>query len=551
MLRALHFLRARLRPSLPGLIVAAAAFCASLTPSLVPRDPLFQGLISGLVAALGYELGNIFLLIWRFLQLPVGRPRIEAALRAVTYLCVAVAITFCMLRTADWQNAVRAVAGMPPVETSHPLQVFTVSAVVCSALWLIFRMLGILADRIEAVLARVLPPRVSVLIALGATAWIAWAVTDGVLIDRAFRAADTAFEAADEMMAADLAPPVDPDLSGSPNSLVAWDDMGRWGRAFVSRAPRLEELRAFDAEAVEPIRVYVGRNSAETPEARANIALAELQRVGAFERAALLISTPVGTGYMDRYAHDTLEFIFGGDIATVGVQYSYLTSALALVVHPEYGIDQSHALFQTIYDYWASLPEDSRPELYVFGLSQGAYNSQATLQLLDLLADPIAGGVWAGSPFVSPIWQAVRDQRAPGSPAWRPVFGNSSLIRAMNQNGTGFLSDPRWGPMRFVFLQYGSDPIVNFTFTSAFRQPEWMHAPRAPDVAPAFRWFPVVTTLQLALDMATSQQVEGFGHEYAAEDYIHAWVAVAAPPDWTPAQTEELKRLFARRPPAY
>lgn len=551
MLRTLLFLRARLRPSLPGLIVAAAAFCASLTPSLVPRDPISQGVISGLVAALGYELGNILLLIWRFLQLPVGRPRLEAWLRGATYVAVAAGVTYCMFRAADWQNAVRAVAGMPPVETSHPVQVFGISAAIMLTLWLVFRLLGVLMDRIEAVIGRVLPPRVSVLIALGATAWLAWAVTDGVLIDRAFRAADSAFEAADEMMAPDLEPPAAPDVSGSPASLIAWNDMGRWGRAFVSRGPGLEELRAFDPDAIEPIRVYVGRNSAETPEDRAALALAELRRVGAFERSALLVATPVGTGFMDKFAHDTLEFILGGDVATVGVQYSYLTSALALLVHPEYGIEQSDALFRTIYDYWITLPAERRPELYVFGLSQGAYNSQATISLLDLLADPISGGVWAGSPFLSPIWQLVRNDRAEGSPAWRPVFGNSTLIRAMNQDGTGLAGDPPWGPMRFVFLQYGSDPIVNFTSTSAFRRPEWLQEPRAPDVSPAFRWFPLVTTLQLGLDMAISQQVVGFGHEYAAADYIDAWVAVTEPPGWTPRKTEELKTIFAERPPAY
>ncbi|MEM8570438.1 MAG: alpha/beta-hydrolase family protein [Pseudomonadota bacterium] len=549
--RVAGFLGRRLRPSIPGLVVATAAFCASLTPSLIPREPLFQGLISGVVAALGYELGNVLALIWRFLELPHGRPKHDAAIRAVAYTGAAAAVTYCVFRASDWQNAVRDVAGMAPVDTSHPLQLFSVSAAIMLTLWLLFRLFGLLFDRIKVALSRVMPPRVSFLFAMGTTVWFVWAVADGVLVNRLLQAADGFFEAADEMISPDLARPENPLLSGSPDSLIAWRQMGRWGRAFVASRPSMQELRAFDPDAIEPIRIYIGRNSAETSQGRADLALAELQRVGAFERSALLIATPVGTGYMDHYAQDTLEFIRGGDIATVGVQYSYMTSALALMVHPEYGLEQSQALFQTIYDYWVDLPEADRPELYVFGLSQGAYNSQATMPVLDLLADPISGGVWAGSPFLSPIWRTVRDDRVPASPAWRPVFGNSTLIRSMNQAGTGPLGDPPWGPMRFVFLQYGSDPIVNFTFTSAFRRPAWMAFPRAPDVAPEFRWFPLVTTLQLGLDMATSQQIEGFGHEYAAKDYITAWVAVAAPPDWTEAQTRRLQAIFARRPPAY
>ena len=53
-----------------------------------------------------------------------------------------------------------------------------------------------------------------------------------------------------------------------------------------------------------------------------------------------------------------------------------------------------------------------------------------------------------------------------------------------------------------LFLQQASDPITFFSFESAWREPEWMRAPRGPDVSPDLRWFPVVTMLQLAADMA-------------------------------------------------
>ena len=48
------------------------------------------------------------------------------------------------------------------------------------------------------------------------------------------------------------------------------------------------------------------------------------------------------------------------------------------------------------------------------------------------------------------------------------------------------------------------------------------------------RWFPIVTMLQLALDMAIATSVPpGFGHNYTAEDYIDGWLAVTAPSGWT------------------
>ena len=40
-----------------GIAFAALFFCWSLTPSLLPRDWLFQGLIGGISAAIGYTVG--------------------------------------------------------------------------------------------------------------------------------------------------------------------------------------------------------------------------------------------------------------------------------------------------------------------------------------------------------------------------------------------------------------------------------------------------------------------------------------------------------------
>lgn len=45
------------RPSAIGLLVAAAFFGLSMTPSMVPRAPEVQGALGGVVAAIGYLLG--------------------------------------------------------------------------------------------------------------------------------------------------------------------------------------------------------------------------------------------------------------------------------------------------------------------------------------------------------------------------------------------------------------------------------------------------------------------------------------------------------------
>ncbi len=529
-----------------GLLVAAAFFAAALTPSLVPRPPLLQGVLGGTVAAIGYEIGALVAWVWRFLELP--RPRSAAAVlvQRVSGLAALGLVAFALIRAEAWQNATRRAFGVEQVDAGDRLTIAVVGLAVAALLWLLFRAFGLLRRRIVRRVERVVPRRIAQAVGFVLALWLFGAAVDGVLVKRAFEAADRSFEAADVFTAPDQPPPDDPSKTGSSASLVDWDEMGRWGRSFVATAPTRAAIAEFAGpSAREPVRVYVGRRSAETPETRAELALAELIRQGGFERSVLVVVVPVGTGWMDPGGHDTLDVILGGDVATVAVQYSYLTSVLSLWAHPEYGVDQARALFEAIYGHWSALPRDERPKFYVHGLSQGAYNSQATLPILDLLGDPIDGAMWAGSPFFSAYWRHVRERRVAGSPAWRPRFGNGSLVRSVNQFG-GLDGDfAPWGPIRLVFLNYGSDPIVVFNPASAWQPPDWMAAPRAPDVAPELRWFPVVTTFQLAVDMAISLDVPGFGHAYVAEDYVDAWAAVLDVPGWSPERAAALKAWLA------
>ncbi|MEM1129533.1 MAG: alpha/beta-hydrolase family protein [Pseudomonadota bacterium] len=537
--------------STPGIILAALFFTLSLTPSLLPRDPVLQGVLGGTLAAIGHLLGMFFDWLWRVLEIPRFKPGSRRVFRILAIVLAVGLVALGLWRAPDWQNATRTVMDLAPVESSYGLTIAGVGLGVFVVLWAVLHVVAFLFRRLGRLLGRILPQPVAILLGGAIVGWLVWALLDGVLIRRAFEAADASFEAADMLIEPNIAQPTDPVKTGSGESLVEWEEMGRRGREFVATAPTLSEIREFwpDAE-MEPVRVYVGRRSANTAEGRADLALQELIRAGGFERGALVVAVPVGTGWMDPGAHDTLDFMLKGDVATVAAQYSYLTSVLSLLAHPEYGVQQARALFDTIYAYWLTLPEDSRPDLYVHGLSQGAFNSEMTLPLLDMLADPINGAMWAGSPFISPLWQYVRDNRDPDSTAWKPRFGNSSLARALNQEG-GLGIDTPWGPIRLVFLNYGSDPIVGFSFPSAFRRPAWMQEPRAFDVAPEFRWYPIVTMFQLALDMAISLEVEGFGHWYIARDYIDAWAMLVEPPGWDAEREATLKQIFVARGPSF
>ena len=49
----------------------------------------------------------------------------------------------------------------------------------------------------------------------------------------------------------------------------------------------------------DPVEVYVGLDNAPTPRARAELALAEMDRTGAWERSLLMLVSPTGTGYVN------------------------------------------------------------------------------------------------------------------------------------------------------------------------------------------------------------------------------------------------------------
>src|SRR5262249_38059412 len=140
---------------------------------------------------------------------------------------------------------------------------------------------------------RFLPRRVSNLIGVMAAAALFWTVINGVLFRAALGVADASYRELDKLIEPETERPTDPLKTGSSASLLAWHELGRAGREFISSGPTREQINTFSGRnALEPIRVYVGLRSAETTEARAKLALEELKRVGGFDRSVLIVITP-------------------------------------------------------------------------------------------------------------------------------------------------------------------------------------------------------------------------------------------------------------------
>lgn len=532
-----------------GLLLGALLFAASLTPSLIPRGFELQGLLGGVAFATGYGLGVAVNALWDYLELPKLRGSVHRiALWLAIGLSSAIVLTF-LARTAGWQNDIRERMGMELVSGAHPVTIGLIAAVVALVLLLLARLIGSLVRIGASGLGRMMPRRY--IRALGGVlaGLLILAFADGVILREAIRAADASFGALDALFEPDAPQPTDPMQTGSDASLIPWQDLGRRGRGFVAEVTPVERIAAeAGGEVMAPIRVFAGLTSAETPEARAELALQELIRVGGFERSVLVVATPTGTGWMDPAAMVPLEILHRGDVATVAVQYSYLSSWISLLLEPGYGVAGARATFDAVYGYWRTLPRETRPRLYLYGLSLGADSSDQSFNLLDVVSDPFDGALWVGPPYSTPMWRQVTATRNPGSPEIAPVIGDSSVVRFATQDISPTLPDAEWDAMRIVYLQYASDPIVRFEMDSWRWPPDWMGEPRARDVSPEMRWYPLITFFQLIFDNMIALSVPmGYGHLYAPEHHVEAWAEVTEPPGWSDAELQALKARLAVR----
>jgi uncharacterized membrane protein len=526
-----------------GLVLGALFFAASLTPTLIPRSYLTQGVLAGACFAIGYAAGVLWRWLWHYLELPEPSPRIRTNANALVAIASLLVVIVFLWRSAEWQNSIRTVMKMEPVDTAHPVKVCAIALITFFAFLVLARLFKLVMYFVSAQIRRFIPPKIANVVGLLAAALLFWSIANNFLISTAFRSLDYSFREFDALIEPERPQPTAPGKTGSTASLVKWDELGRAGREFVASGPTAARISAFTGRpAREPVRVYVGLRGADTPRKRAKLALEELKRQGGFDRSSLIVITPTGTGWVDPAAMDTVEYLLDGDVASVAVQYSYLNSPLSLLFQPEYGAAASRALFAAIYGYWTTLPKDKRPKLYLHGLSLGAMNSEKSAELFETIGDPIDGALWSGPPFESRIWRSITDNRNEGSPEWLPEFRDGRFVRFMNQNGPTVSPDAPWGPMRVVYLQYASDPIVLFTYRDAYQRPAWMRTPRGPDVSPELQWYPVVSMLQLALDMAVATSAPmGFGHVYAPEHYVDAWVAVTNVRHWSAEALAKLR----------
>ncbi|MFJ2666436.1 alpha/beta hydrolase [Nocardia fluminea] len=527
-----------------GAVGALVLVWLSLTPSLLPRGPLFQGVVTGAAAAFGYGLGIAVAALLRWMVQRQRGPT-PTALRWALGIVACLGSVAVLAWYADWQSELRSLMGVSGLSWhAYPI-IVAIAAVMFVVLIAISRLCWAMSRGVGGLLARVMPTRVAAVLGGVVVAAVAVAAVNGLVADVAMSMLNETFKAVNEETAPDTEEPVLAERSGGPGSLVSWDSLGRQGRIFVSNGPTASELAAFSAKpAREPIRVYTGLDSAETIRAEADLAVAELRRAGGFDRAVLGIATTTGTGWINESTASALEYVAGGDSALVSMQYSYLPSWLSFVVDQERARQAGQALFEAVHAEWDLLPVDRRPKLVVFGESLGSFGGEAAFSSIQDMAARTDGVLFVGPTATNPVWRDATARRDPGSPQWLPIYRDGHTVRFVADTPDLARPDAVWTAPKVVYLQHASDPITWWTPQLLFQKPDWLDEERGRDVLPSTRWIPVVTFLQVSADMAVAVDVpDGHGHTFQA-DIADAWVAILSPADWTATDTERLREIL-------
>ncbi|MBF6466243.1 alpha/beta hydrolase [Nocardia beijingensis] len=534
-----------------GLVVATVFFALSVTPSLLPRDWLFQGLISGINAAIGYGAGCLLewlFRLWVRPRLKISPPPTWAryAVKSAVLLTAALSAALMLVQSARWQREITALMGMEGTTTPAYLRTGLLSLAVGAAAVAVYRTLREIILFLARVLNRwVRVPR-ELAPAAGFLVLVVLAVTifNGVATQAFFAVANSAFSVRNDHTSVNAVQPQQPERSGSPASLAKWETLGFEGRWFVSHGPTASRITSVTGRpAKEPIRAYVGLESVEGDQQPAELAVAELERTGAFDRRALVVVTTTGTGWVNSLAAGAIEYMYDGDTAIVATQYSYLPSVLSFLADRNKAAAAGRDVFDAVYQHWTARPPEVRPKLLVYGESLGSQGSEAAFDGLADLRAKVDGALWVGPPNSNRLWQQFVARRDPGSREVEPLYADGLVVRFATDSADLARPSSEWRPPRIAYLQHASDPIVWWSPDLIFSRPDWLSEPRGSDVSSQMRWWPFVTFWQVAADLTNAQGVtDGHGHRYGSL-VLDGWAAIAAPPDWTAERAERIRAV--------
>ena len=507
-----------------------------------------QGLLVGVSFAIGYGIGVIISYI--FHKLPIKQPSSELRQKLKLWAYVVLGAFFIssmVIGSAD-QKEVHNLVKMEGDPNISILGTLIVAVLITLLLITMSRAIRTMFRWLLKQIDKLLPRSVSYVLAFVASFLIVVGIINGFIIDNVMEGINTAYIARNDITDEGIVKPENPELSGSPQSFIPWDTLGKQGRKFIGTAVKPADIQEFTgAPAKSPVRIYSGLESEDTAESRSNLAVDDLKRAGGFDRQILVVVTTTGTGWVNETSADTIEYMYGGDSATISMQYSYLPSWISFLVDKQKARDAGVALYNAVYDEWRSLPEAKRPRLVSYGESLGSFGAEAAFPTPPSFKATSQGILLVGPPSSNSIHSEVADARDPGTPQVLPVVNTGETVRFAAVTPDLAKPTAKWNFPRAVYLQHGSDPIVWWSPSLFLSKPDWLKEARASDVSSKTQWIPIVTFFQVSADMAYGTAVpDGYGHNYGTLP-TDAWGYVAPPEGWTQEKTEALKKVLANQ----
>lgn len=524
--------------SLIGVVGALVMYGVSVSPSLLARSWQWHAVASGVLSAVGYIVG---LTVQRFYALVVPRLGVEItapqsvsiAFRAVLLLGFFLWFLRWLLQSYRERKRANHLVGMRG-ETLGEYLLGTFCAFI-----LMLVLLGIawglqwIGRAIVIVLSQWMHMVFALALSLLILVVIVYALTSKVLLKLGINFFTRHAQKMNNRTAKGIVQPQVPERSGSPQSRSSWRAVGGQGRVFLGRGPSRADIEAVTGcAAMEPIRVYAGMpEEGQSLQSAADLVVEELHRTGAFDRAVILIATSTGSGWVDEWQVQPLEYLTRGNCATASMQYSFVPSSINFLTDLDVSEEAAVILFETIRRAVDEIPEDRRPALFVCGESLGAYASQHVFSgIVDVLSRT-DGALWVGTPAFTPMHAELTAIRHRGSPEVAPVVANGRHVRFVNVPENLWadvygreLGD--WNYPRVVYAQHPSDPVVWWNSELVWHKPDWISEKVDGDVSPHMQYTRGATYIQVLVDMPVAGTAPGgHGHTYH-EELIPLWEAI-------------------------
>ena len=518
-----------------GVIAALAMYAVSVSPSLMARSWAWHAVASGILVACGYVAGvvvqNVAQLVIRLTGLTISASEpVELGFRIGIGALFALWWIYAVIQSYRRARKAAALVNMPG-ETFGEYLLGTAGAVVVS--WMLLRIVGALNRLCWMLIASLdahMPRLAAIVVSMVILFAIMFFLTSKVILRGGIGFFRRKAEQLNMRTARGIYQPFVPERSASPASSVTWESVGGQGRVFLGRGPsRLDIAQVCGGVAMEPIRVYSGMPTGGSGiEQAAATVVAELHRTGAFDRAVILIAASTGSGWVDEWQVQPLEFLTRGNCATASLQYSYVPSALNWLTGLEPAQEASAALFAAVRAELDLMDEADRPALFVCGESLGAFASQSVFESFEDVLARVDGALWVGTPAFTPMHAALTAARHKGSPEVAPVVHNARRGRFVNEP-----SDLRtdlygrelgpWGFPRVVYAQHPSDPVVWWTNKLIWTQPDWLRERAGRDVSLNVEFTRFATYIQVLADLPVAGTAPGgHGHTYH-EELIPLW----------------------------